>query len=216
MLTHRSACSSSATAIAAVLAFASLSAGCPDPAAEFDSFENRYEDIHGNATASTTGGGACDYEALEGEYLFALSTGLLPTSPVMFRTTVKIDGNQLSMDFQPLKAKDKTTAVGDLISVGPFEIAAEGGAFTANLGMLTIVGAANPLTGSDIEAVDVVLTGALCTGQEGFICGTVAGHVNKPTMLELAPASTFGMVKIVDGILPEKTTLNCAGGMGTY
>lgn len=201
---------------AAIACIAVFVPGCPDPDAEFDSFEARYEKINGEGPgATTTGAGPCDYKPLEGEYLFALSAKLSPSNPVMFRTKLTVDGSAFTMEFQPLKAKDKTTAVGEPFSVGPVEASADGGAFTADLGMLTISGEANPITAGTEIVATVMLQGALCSGIPDVLCGGVTGMVSKPAMLDLM-GSTFGMVKIVDGVLPEKTTINCEGTMGSF
>src|SRR6185503_10481557 len=115
-------------------------------------------------------------QKVEGDFLFALSSSLGKTKPLLFVAKLSTGDAGLTLNVQAL-AIDRKTLVGEPQDLGPFPIAA-GGKLVADLPELTIPGEANPITkcstpgmcdGSVIVA-DSALDGAVC---EDFSCGTV-------------------------------------------
>jgi hypothetical protein len=185
-------------------------AGCPNPQGQFDDFGTRYEKTMGASSSSSTGGGgapACSAPAVgmaDGTYMLALSTKLSPKKPLAFKadiTTMKgPNGLQFSMTATPLSYTDQMTPVQAPITVGPFDVAADG-SFDATLGTLMITGMANPITMQDITANNVIIHGHLCTQTPNFVCGTAEGKVTAPIMFDLA-GSAFTLQKEQNGTLP--------------
>lgn len=149
-------------------------------------------------------------------YLFSLSAKLLPTSPILCVGTLKISqgasGPEVSFEIQPLQVSDKKTPVGDPIVGGPFPIHADG-SFVADFGAITVAGAANPISGSDLETT-VTLTGAagaMCKPAD-FICGDVSGIVSKPlTNYDLSGGSRFTFQRITDPDTYPVAVIDCQG-----
>ncbi len=191
--------------------------GCPATETEFGNFIERYESINGSSSGTGGGGGgqACAEVPAAGEadgdFLFALSAKLNPKKPVLFDTDLTTadgqNGLQFSLLLQPLDAKDRKTAVGASSMVGPFDVAADG-SFTAVFPPLSVDGAANGLTGSDLVA-EATISGNMCKPAD-FICGDITGWVTSPSMLPL-DGSTFTMEKLsAPGAFPEPPKINCA------
>jgi len=149
-------------------------------------------------------------------YLFSLSAKLLPTSPILCVGTLKISqgasGPEVSFEIQPLLVSDKKTPVGEPIVGGPFPIQADG-SFVAEFGAITVAGAANPISGSDLETT-VTLTGAagaMCKPAD-FICGDVSGTVSKPlTSYDLSGGSRFTFQRITDPDTYPVAVIDCQG-----
>jgi hypothetical protein len=116
------------------------------------------------------------------------------------------DSIGLSMNLQALSAMDRTTPVGDAASVGPYQVEADG-RFVADMDPMTIVGEANPITGTEIVS-DATLAGTLCEPGD-FICGDVTGTAQASIMLNLE-GSTFTMQKITDPEMYPEAVINCA------
>lgn len=151
-----------------------------------------------------------------GSYLFSLSAKLLPTSPILCVGTLKITqgagGPEVSFDIQPLQVSDKKTPVGDPLVGGPFPIQADG-SFVADFGAIKVAGAANPISGSELETT-VTLTGAagaLCKPAD-FVCGDVSGIVSKPlTNYDLSGGSRFTFQRITDPNAYPVAAIDCQG-----
>jgi hypothetical protein len=154
--------------------------------------------------------GGPDYN-LVGDHLLAVSAVIDPAHPFQFIATVAGQENEpggavtLYMSLQPLALEVQSTTsprtpVGDPI---PLEarVDPEGG-FSAALPDLMIVGTANPITGGDLAAA-MTMMGSV--GEQW--CGTVAGMVTQPLMLDLQ-GSTFAFTRI-DGELPDPVTSSC-------
>ncbi|EYF06476.1 hypothetical protein [Chondromyces apiculatus] len=182
--------------------------GCADPQGDFDAFTERYASIHGTTTTSTEPGTCAPPEAgaIDGDHLLTLSVNLNPKKPVVFiagvTTTAMGDGLGLSMTLQALAAADRTTLVGDVTTVGPYEVGADG-AFVAELPELTVPAEANAITGSQIKA-KVTLTGTLCA--DALACGKVTG-----TAVVNVDGSDFTLQKIDDPAAYPEAVINCAG-----
>ncbi len=191
--------------------------GCPATEAEFNNFIDNYQSINASSSGSGGGGGAQACAAVpaageaDGDFLFALSAKLNPKKPVLFDTDLTTqdgpNGLQFSLLLQPLDAKDRTSPVGASTTVGPFDVNADG-SFTAVFPPLSVDGAANGLTGSDLVA-EATIIGQLCAPAD-FICGDITGWVTSPSMLPL-DGSTFTMERLsAPGTFPEPPKINCA------
>lgn len=205
-----------------VTAFVALASGCPDPAATYEDFGARYDEIHPPTTSGGTGGNLpCTLPAegeLDGKYMKGLSAKLSPPKAFaldMTMTTTADPGGGLVVDvvLQPLSAMDQTTPVGDPFVLEDLLVAADG-SFTWDLGTVTLIGAANPITGADIEST-LILSGEMCGGERaGFICGDVSGIVTKPLNNYDLTGSTFAMERY-DTALPAPL-INCAKDPAEY
>jgi len=187
--------------------------GCADPEGEFKAFEERKA-----ANQGSGGTTACDPPAAgeaDGDFLFALSATLAPNKPILgvvgITTTDGANGTEMSVNLQPLSATDRKTAVGTADDFGPYALNADG-TVAIEIASLITPGEANPITGSEINASDVVLGGQVC-GVKDFYCGTVTGNVTKPLPLDLV-GSTFTLERITTpGTYPEPPKINCAGDL---
>lgn len=194
-----------------------LLAGCPDAEGKFNDFSERYEELHPatSSSSSSGAGGGCAAPAageLDGSYVFALSASIDPPNPVLFdaliTTAEGADGLELSFVLQALDAKDRKTIVGAKINLGPFAVNADG-SFDADFPPLDVVGAANPISGSDLSA-DVTINGTVCRA-DGVICGALNGNVTKPADIAL-DGSAFAIAPLAaPGVYPAQPILNCNG-----
>jgi hypothetical protein len=196
---------------------------CSNPEAEgrFNEYGDRTADRRGTADAGDMGtpeGARIDFS---GTYFLALEVaGVGVGKPIYIQTdvTVDLDANTIMMVLQPLKSDidldtsaarpDMRTPVGDSITVEgiPFE---EDGTFVADLGVISVDGQANPITGGEIEA-SMVLHGIVARAD--LFCGAVTGMATKPIPLDLA-GSTFGTVKS-DDFLTVEPAVRCPENVG--
>lgn len=193
--------------------------GCPATQEKFDEFVDRQDAIEGD-TSGGGGMGACTPPAVgeaDGLYIFALSARVAPKTPVLFETTLTTadDGGgnlTISLSLLPIDAETRSMIVGAAITVGPIVVDPEG-AFTAEFPpILTVAGSANPISGTELEATNVVLSGTLCTPTVQ-ICGSVTGNVTKPLPIDLA-GSSFSMEPIASaGVYPPQPQIDCAGNL---
>ncbi len=193
--------------------------GCPDAEGKFNDFQDDYEAIHPPTSSSSSSGtgGSCAAPAageLDGPYVFALSASIDPPNPVLFdaqlTTTDGASGLEMSFVLHALDAKDRMTKVGESIPLGPFAVAADG-TFEADFPPLAVVGVANPISGSDLEA-DVAISGTVC-GAGGLVCGALNGSVTKPADIAL-DGSAFAFEPLdAPGSYPAQPTLNCNGDL---
>jgi hypothetical protein len=181
---------------------AGLLAGCPSPDVEgrYDGFVDKTQDDRDDAAMvkMDVGGTLAD---VTGTFHFSLTpTPVSATTPFQFIATTTFTaadggGGQLDIDLQPLSLDILSTTepreyVGDIISLSfPVD---DAGAFDADIGEITLVGAANPVTGSDILAT-LQLTGAI--QDEDVYCGIVGGMVTVPANIDLT-GSTFAAIRI--------------------
>lgn len=197
-----------------VLSALPLCVGCVDPGKDFGAFESRAKaskpsphDAGGDVAECTV-----DPGTVNGQYLLALSVKLAPTKPILALadvTTPALDGGAgLLFEAQSLSATDRRTPVGQKLVLGPFPVDPSG-SYRAELPGLSVLGAANPVTGGDILA-NVVLAGNLCTDGRTF-CGTVTGSVEKPLPVDLA-GSTFTLTRVDPSTdPPARPAIDCAG-----
>jgi hypothetical protein len=193
-----------------------VACACVDPGGQFDAFVARAG--HRPAPPAPDGGagdaGPCTVApgSVSGQYVLALSVTLAPKKPIVSLLTVTtpefMGGTGIAFDAQPLGAADRSTPVGDAVSLGPFAVG-QTGIWRGDLSDLHVSGEANSITGGDITA-DVILDGSLC-GDDTFFCGTVSGNVTAPIPLDLA-GSTFTLTRVNEGeALPPTPAIDCAG-----
>jgi hypothetical protein len=196
-----------------VLALAGLT-GCPDTEGVFNDFGERY-------ALANPGGDACSGVCTmppamagdgDGAYIFALSPILLPEGPLLFDTQMTVtdgpNGLQFTWLLQPLDRCDRMSPVGDPITIGPIDLAADG-SFTAMPPPLSVTdGAANPLSGNPLVA-DIDLTGLICLSD--FSSGDLTGTTIDPPGIKL-DGSTWTLEPLaMPGVYPDPVKINCAG-----
>lgn len=200
-----------------------LPIACVDTEARLDEFVSRLP--HGSGGGPSDGGmagsdalvdsGTCPPVpgALDGPYVLTLAASIAPTTPIMtlldLTTPDYMGGTGFAFDARALSAADRKTPIGDPISAGPVVVEANGH-YRLPLSGVSIPGAANPISGSDI-AVDLELSGNLCGPPESF-CGTFNGEVSQPIQLPL-DGSTFTLRPVVNGDIPEPPPIDCAGNL---
>jgi hypothetical protein len=155
-----------------------------------------------------------------GYYLFALETSLGPDLPLQFVTTVAYTaaaegGGMVDLSFQPLSLDQGATLMPrEYIGVAlPFEdipVAADG-TFDVDMGLVMVTGAANPVTGSDIEATILVHAEIR---DEDHMCGQFEGMLMSPLEYDLA-GSTFAATRLADDgsdptTLPTEFAYKCS------
>ncbi len=153
-----------------------------------------------------TGGVEVD---VSGEFLLSVATIIDPTHPLHFLAEIEggygAAGGAMDLTLQALAVDLQATEPNPELVGAPLELLglslSEAGAFELALTNHMIVGAANPITGSDIE-LDVTLTGAFVNNDS--LCGVVTGEVLAPLQLNLE-GSTFGGVRVagVDALVPS-------------
>lgn len=190
--------------------------GCADPDGKFDAFVERYGRTHAGTDAGTDGdGGVCvlpTADEVSGRFLLVVSPAFSPKTPLLFlddlsASSTPSDALELGMTLTALHAKDRTTPVGPPLSPVSMPVAA--GAFSFELGVLEIVGEADPIIFGAPIIGSVILDGELCGGPFDFSCGSARGHVTVPAELDLA-GSTWTLARIAaNGALPD-IAINCA------
>lgn len=217
----------SMASMAGTFGIVTVLAGCPSPEAEgrYDEFVDKTQDIRDDA-ATVKMDVAGTLADVTGTFHFSLTaTPVAPTTPFQFiaTTTFTADaagGGQLDIDLQPLSLDVLATNtprefIGDTI---PLSFAVdESGAFDADAGEINLIGAANPVTGSDIIAT-MQFQGAI--QDENVYCGNVGGMVTVPANIDLT-GSTFAAIRInpedamSPELLPDPPVGACPEGGGT-
>ena len=153
--------------------------------------------------------------------MFALASFLDPDHPLQLLTTVTFeptaDGGIAQMSLQPLSlGMGETTMprqpVGDPLEIPDVMIDA-GGAFMINItDTVTLPGASNPITQSDIVTSTLILTGSIQSAD--LFCGTVDGMVEMPIATPLT--GSFFAAERVTGLdaLPTTIVGKCPAGGG--
>jgi len=196
------------TLAAAALALGLI--GCPDPIGQFDEFTEKLANKpHGPA-------GDCGPETVqtvEGTFFLALSTQLAPEEPVVMLAEVTTGAEGMSMIWQPLRADDRTTPVGEPIEVPPAPIDSEG-KFTSVATGVVVDSAANPVMTVPIEAPSITLEGTAC---HELLCGGMSGQLTKPlTVTLLSDQSKFTLERVEPGEdYPEPPQISCLGELAT-
>jgi len=206
--------------LAPLAAATALISACPDSQGRYDEFGAKTEDARKGATNNQTPNNSVQVD-FSGRYFLSIATSLAPTTPLYFDTTVTVDENfVVNFSFQPVKTDldpfagnmprpDARTPVGDPIVVGNVQLTEEG-TFSVTLTDANVAGAANPISGGDIVAT-IELSGFV-TSATAF-CGTAAGQVSQPTLLNLA-GSTFGAGIVDDDTIGDfEPIAKCEGGV---
>ncbi len=203
-------------AMAAVLVTAM---GCgPDPAGKYDEFldETKVDrDVPPQKLDVATGAGD-----ISGQFLFAVSTTVDISKPFQFIATNTVTTDDagvttMRVELQPLSlTQGKTTEprepVGDPLVFT--DIPVVDGRFLLDAGEITLVGSANPITGSDIVAT-LKMTGNILG--DAFYCGSVTGDVVSPLQLNI-DGSTFAAERLEDpSVLPTNVQIDCEGATVT-
>ncbi len=178
---------------ALVVAFGTTWACIPHPDQDFEDFQGRAAAFpKQEIEASVFEAAPPPTQAVKGLYYGACLAELgfgQPTKRFSFYTLTEFtpsDGgsSKLQLSIQPLKLENaqppstvsKAGAVGAEIPAPPADVAASG-RFTLQLGTVYVPGAANPISGSDVE-----ITGANLDGRfaEARFCARLGGKVVKP------------------------------------
>ena len=178
-----------------------LLSGCPDPEAKLDRFIEATEDEREEFQGQKMDVGG-QLEDISGTFHFALASSIAPDLPLQFIATSTFtaiedgSGGTLNLELQPLSLMVGSTTeprepVGEALIFNDIPVDA-GGGFMVDLGMVTVTGAANPITGSDIAA-NLVLMGGIQSAD--LFCGAVTGEVTSPIMQDLA-GSTYAAQRI--------------------
>lgn len=192
--------------------------GCPDTEARYNEFLEATKDDRMTAgegqeeeeSGSETGTPPTDLPAegldMSGIYLLALETSLGPDTPLQFITTVEetlnADGSGVAnFHFLPLSLAvgsqtdprmcDACMDGGLIFNDIPISAAGE---FTLDMGVVSVCGASNPVTGSDIVA-SLVLEGHIVHADA--MCGEISGMLMMPLEYDLA-GSPFAMLRLAD------------------
>lgn len=211
------------TAPLAVSAF--LTVGCVDPVGDYEEYQERSANttpVEGAGCADADAGcPAVQANALNGDWLFALSAKLKPADPMLFIATIAATaGAEVTWQWnlQPLDKDTRTPLAVEPIVLDSSTIPTDGNWSFTIAQPLAVTGAANTITGSDIEAENVGIAGQLC-GQRDFFCGDITGMVTKPIPLDLGPGadpvaqpgSTWTLEKLNDaGDLPDPIKIDCS------
>ena len=154
-------------------------------------------------------------DQLSGTFLLAIDTVVAPGLPFQFIAEVTTELNDAgngsaTFDLQPLSLDVGSTdtpreEVGEPVVIGTQ--VADGGIFGLDLGVVTVTGAANPITGSDVT-IDVELSGE--ARSQAAWCGTLVGDLTSPIDAALE-GSTFAAVRLADrSERPTTFPLSCA------
>lgn len=203
-------------------------AGCPSPEVEgrYDEFTDKTQDIRDDA-ATVKMDVAGTLVDVTGTFHFSLTaTPVAPTTPFQFiATTVytpdeATGGGQLEIALQPLSLEILATNTPREFTGEPVLLSFavdEAGTFDADLGVINLIGDANPVTGSDIVAT-MSLQGAI---QDADVyCGNVGGMVTVPANIDLT-GSTFAAIRInpedamSPELLPDPPVGACPAGGGS-
>jgi len=173
-------------------------AGCPAPRVRLDDFLDDTKAIRDLPPPKEDLGAML--ADISGTFILALDPSILPGLPLQFFVTSTFtptpSGGSLNLDFQPLSLEPMSTTeprlfVGDVISFTDIEVK-DDGSFFIDFGNTTLVGEANPITGTEIVAT-LTMNGFIQS--EDFICGLVNGMLLAPVENTL-DGSTFGAVRM--------------------
>jgi hypothetical protein len=144
-----------------------------------------------------------------GPALLAIDTSLAAGHPILFLGI--IDTPELEHTtavhfvYRALDSLDRSTRVGDELSVGPFPL--HDGELVANVPESELPGEANPLLHGAPITSEMTLSGHIC-GLRSFYCGTVQG---RSTGLVTGPFSGNFGITLLGGpdAVPERPRFGC-------
>jgi hypothetical protein len=194
-----------------------LLAGCPDPEAELEQFNERYALLHPPVDAGSCASQPCQAPAvgeIDGDFLWSVSAELGRDQPVLWRASLTTAAGTTGLEFSysavPLSAADRSTEVGSAVDYGPYAVDPATGCYAGAVALVA-PGAANPINGLDLTA-DVTMEGKLCTAVD-FLCGTMTGQLTAPVEYALTSSTyTFEAVP-TPGVYPAPPKINCAGDL---
>lgn len=186
-----------------VLAVAAVLSGCVDPSGKFDEFAARVVDAAPPAECSGTPADITGEHLLSITPIIASSTRLNVIATISNFTDIGV-GFTMDIDLQPLAVSNREE-VGNSLDADRIEISTVGCFDLPVVG--TVAGAANPITGQDIDA-DIVISASILDADT--FCGTVSGTGNDVDLT----GSTFLAVRVdlgtrgddlpmIDGACPE-------------
>jgi hypothetical protein len=206
-------------AFAAFAADAALQAGCADAQGRFEDFQDRKEQSEAGPMPTEAGvldetydGGPCVPPApgtVTGPALLAVDTSLSGGHPILFLgriDTPELDHTTaVQFVYYALDSLDRSTRVGDELSVGPFPL--HDGQLVAEVPESELPGEANPLLHGAPVTSEMTLTGHIC-GVKRFYCGTLQG---KSSGLVNGPFSgIFGITLLTSpDAVPERPRFGC-------
>ncbi len=178
----------------ALIAMATLTATCVDPAARLDEFYENSEPLRVEVVV-----GPCAGQVdISGEFLLAVATVVRPPNPILFGATFTIDSASWTIEVSMRSLSNEgREPVGDTF-VATSPVAADG-TFTLDFGEITVPGAANPII-PDVDATATLIL-AGCTNGIGFSCGTADGQIISPASLPLT-GSTYAAIAVDAEELP--------------
>ncbi len=209
--------SARATALAvslgvSTIALAALAGvGCVDPKGELDAYLKETENVRGTAVTDVDAGPAIDAEVPDGGFertyfvqcLPNLALGAVKTS-FKFRGAVTFvpsagGGGKLVSSLTPLdkNVTDLGQTVGDPISLPEAAVAADG-KFELILGSLTVPGAANPLSGNNVQIENGKIIGIL--QGEASVCGELNGQITSPIQISIDEPGDICLYRKMDGL----------------
>ena len=191
---------------------------CPDPDAKLtdfiDSTKEQRQPQDATSTSSSTNTNNTDTKETEdvqvanisGTFFFALETAIaIPGSTFQFLayselTPNEAGGGSLSLRFQPLSLIQGSTSeprdpLDQLLDYKDIAVTPEG-KFELDMGNVTILGEANPISQSIIKA-NLVISGVIRSEDEW--CGTITGMATEPLELNL-DGTTFAAKRLTDTI----------------
>lgn len=194
-------------------------AGCADARGRFEDFQNRVQDSDAQPPATDSGvldqtydGGPCTPPApgtVTGPALLAIDTSLAAGHPILFLG--RIDTPELDQTtavhfvYRALDSLDRSTRVGDELSVGPFPL--HDGELVAKVPESELPGEANPLLHGAPITSEMTLSGHIC-GVRSFYCGTVQGR--STGLITGSFSGNFG-ITLLSGpdAVPERPRFGC-------
>ncbi len=191
--------------IASLIVALTLMPACiNDQAGKFDDYVERSEPYRAKLTTVECDG----RHDISGDYLISAATNLAREKPLLLNTTFSVDTTAwtVTCDFHTVNLTDDT--LGERVDVGELYSAtsdiAEDGSFLLDFGVVDVLGAANPITKTDIQA-NLQFVG--CTKSADLACGLIEGNVVVPD-LDLA-TSTWGSARVDTTIVDAPVVSSC-------
>ncbi len=172
--------------------------GCPDTDAKLSDFLENTKAIRDIPPPKEDLGAML--ADVSGTFILALDPSIASGLPLQFLVTGTFTatptGGTLDLEMQPLSLNPQSTTeprlpVGEALVYNGIEVR-EDGSFDVVIGETTVVGEANPITGSEITA-DLTMTGFIQS--EDLMCGIVNGMLLSPIENSL-DGSTFAAVRV--------------------
>ncbi len=141
--------------------------------------------------------------SVSGPVLLAVSVIISPDTPLLFLGRADLSPNPggrtgiLSLHLSPLRASDRGVLAGADLVVEGIQVG-EDLRFSADLGQVSLIGEANPISGGNIAA-HLMLDGRIVSPDS--ICGNVLGMAMEPVSFDLA-GSTFASTRVTEGVAP--------------